>query len=145
MVTQTSPWPSLADESASLLVVSRYRVAPADRASFHADAADALDALASQPGFTHASVAQATDEADLLLIRTEWTGVGAYRRALSSHDVKVRAVPLLSRALDEPSAFEVVLHLTPEGSTVRPSGLAQDAGTVSLGSAAGADVAPVTS
>ena len=35
--------------------------------------------------------------------------VGAYRRALSSYDVKVGAVPLLSRALDEPSAYEAVV------------------------------------
>ena len=34
--------------------------------------------------------------------------MGAYRRALSSYDVKLHAVPTLSRALDEPSAYEVV-------------------------------------
>jgi hypothetical protein len=34
--------------------------------------------------------------------------VGSYRRALSSYDVKVTAVPLLSLAYDEPSAFEVM-------------------------------------
>lgn len=145
MVTQTSPWASLVDAAASLLVVARYRVAPQDRPSFHADAAVALEALSRQAGFIHGSIAQATDEADLLLIRTEWSGVGAYRRALSAYDVKVQAVPLLSRALDEPSAYEVVLHLTPEGSTSRPSGLARDAGAVSRASAAGPDVAPVTS
>ncbi|MHB1163860.1 MAG: antibiotic biosynthesis monooxygenase [Candidatus Nanopelagicales bacterium] len=144
-MTQTSPWASVVDAGASLLVVARYRVAPADRAAFHADAADALDILSRQSGFTHGSIAQATDDADLLLIRTEWSGVGAYRRALSAYDVKVQAVPLLSRALDEPSAYEVVLHLTPDGATSRPSGLAQDAGAVALGSAAGPDVAPVTS
>lgn len=144
MVTQTSPWASLVDPGASLLVVGRYRVAPEDRAAFHVDAAAALDVLSSQTGFTQGSIAQSTDDADLLLIRTEWSGVGAYRRALSAYDVKVGAVPLLSRAIDEPSAFEVVLHLTPSGSTTHPSGLAQDAGAVALGSAAGPDVAPVT-
>jgi hypothetical protein len=35
--------------------------------------------------------------------------VGAYRRALSSYDVRVGAVPLLSRALDEPSAYETLI------------------------------------
>lgn len=145
MVTQTIPLAPLADRPASLLVVSRYRVAPPDRPSFHADAAVALEALSGQAGFLHGSIAQATDEADLLLVRTEWSGVGAYRRALSAYDVKVHAIPLLSRALDEPSAFEVVLHRTPGRTTTRPSGLAQDAGAVSLGSAAGPDIAPVTS
>ena len=38
----------------------------------------------------------------------EWENVGAYRRALSAYDVKVGAVPLLSTAIDEPSAYEVV-------------------------------------
>ena len=39
---------------------------------------------------------------------TTWEGPGAYRRALSSYDVKLRAVPVLGRALDEPGAYEVV-------------------------------------
>ena len=39
---------------------------------------------------------------------TTWEHVGAYRRALSAYDVKLHAVPLLSRALDEPSAYEMV-------------------------------------
>ena len=42
------------------------------------------------------------------MLTTQWEHVGAYRRALSAYDVKLGAVPLLSRALDEPSAFEVV-------------------------------------
>ena len=39
---------------------------------------------------------------------TRWRDVGSYRRALSSYDVKVGAVPLLSRAIDEPSAYETL-------------------------------------
>ena len=42
------------------------------------------------------------------MLVTTWENVGAYRRALSSYDVKLHAVPLLSRAIDEPSAYEVV-------------------------------------
>ncbi len=42
------------------------------------------------------------------MLTTEWEGPGAYRRALSSYDVKLTAVPTLSRALDEPSAYEPV-------------------------------------
>ncbi len=37
---------------------------------------------------------------------TRWKDVGSYRRALSSYDVKVGAVRLLGRAIDEPSAYE---------------------------------------
>ena len=43
------------------------------------------------------------------MLTTEWEGPGAYRRALSAYDVKLAAVPTLSRALDEPSAYEPVV------------------------------------
>ena len=42
------------------------------------------------------------------MLTTRWEHVGAYRRALSSYDVKMGAVRLLARAVDEASAFEVV-------------------------------------
>jgi hypothetical protein len=38
----------------------------------------------------------------------QWVDVGAYRRALGAYDVKVVTTPLLSRALDEPSAYEIL-------------------------------------
>ena len=62
--------------------------------------------------------------------------VGAYRRALSSYDVKLQAIPLLSQAFDEPSAFEVLRDGVGPAAVVVASGLAADAGDVSLGSAA---------
>ena len=43
------------------------------------------------------------------MLTTRWVHVGAYRRALSAYDVKVGAVPLLSRAIDEPGAYETVV------------------------------------
>ena len=131
--------------NAGLLVVSRFRVASAERAAFLADADVAMTVLAAQAGCRGVSLGQATDEADLLLIRSEWDGVGAYRRALSSFDVKVTAVPLLSTAIDEPSAYEVVVHHGADGVHRATSGLAADAGDVRLGSAAAADVPPVSS
>ncbi len=42
------------------------------------------------------------------MLTTTWANVGSYRRALSAYDVKMTAVPLLSRAVDEPSAYETV-------------------------------------
>jgi len=144
-VTDSSPWPAFADEGAVLLVVSRYRVAGAAREQFLADADRAVASLAAQPGLVCASIGQSTDEAELFVIRTEWAGVGAYRRALSSYDVKLNAVPLLSTAVDESSAFEIVRHWTPEGRTTAASGLAADAGAVGLGNAASAHVPPVSS
>jgi quinol monooxygenase YgiN len=138
--------PSPADWSrpAPLLVVSRFRVPEHDRAAFLADAATALDVLAAQAGCLGASLGQSTDEAGLLVIRTEWEGVGAYRRALSSFDVKVHGVPLLSRAIDEPSAYELFRHWTPEGLRHSDTGLAADAGTIGLGSAAAPSVPSTT-
>lgn len=144
-VSHPSPWPALSDQSASLLVVSRYRVGAAEREDFLERARTAIGTLARQPGFTCASLAQATDELDLFCIRTEWIGVGAYRRALSNYDVKVDAVPLLSTAVDESSAFEVVRHWTDQGETSAVSGLAADAGDVGLGAASAAHVPPVSS
>jgi hypothetical protein len=47
---------------------------------------------------------------------TEWESVGAYRRALSSYDVKLHATPLLARSLDEPSAYEVLAEAAVGGS-----------------------------
>ena len=54
-------------------------------------------------------VGRNVDDPGLWVLTTEWEGPGAYRRALSSYDVKVTAVPTLSRALDEPSAYEPVV------------------------------------
>ena len=78
-------------------------------------------ALAAQPGCLAAAIGQSTDDPDLIVVRTEWAGVGAYRRALSAFDVKVNAVPLLSAAIDEPSAYELVRHWTPAASRSRPA------------------------
>ena len=131
--------------SAALLVVSRFRVPDEQRPAFLAAADEAMAALAAQAGCRGISLGQSTDEADLLLIRSEWEGIGAYRRALSAFDVKVRAVPLLSTAIDEPSAFELVRHRDADGVTAAVSGLAADAGEVGLGGAAAASVPPVSS
>jgi len=45
----------------------------------------------------------------LWTLTTRWRDTGSYRRALSSFEVKAVAVPLLSRAIDEPTAYEVAL------------------------------------
>lgn len=144
-VTNSSPSPPFADEGAALLVVSRHRVPDEGRDAFLLAADRAIDALAEQAGFVSASIGQATDESDLFVIRSEWSGVGSYRRALSAFDVKVNAVPLLSTAVDESSAFEVVRHWSDAGKSAAASGLAADAGEIGLGHASAANVPPVSS
>ena len=91
-----------------MLVVSRFRVPLEEGASFRVGLQDALDALAERPGHLGGTIGRNVDDPELWVLSTRWEHVGAYRRALSAYDVKLRAVPLLSRALDEPSAYEVV-------------------------------------
>jgi len=89
-----------------LVVVNRFRVEDADVARFRDDAHGALATLAAMPGYVAGHVGRNLDEPELWLLTTTWTNVGSYRRALSSYDVKVSVVPLLSKAIDEPSAYE---------------------------------------
>lgn len=79
-----------------------------------AEGATALAALAARPGFVRGRLGRLIDEPDTWLLVTEWESVGAYRRGLSSYDVKVAATPLLLRARDEPGAVEPVLDVRPE-------------------------------
>ena len=91
-----------------MLVVTRYRVAEEDSDAFTRDAAAAMSVLDDRPGFVGAWLGHNTDEPDLWTLTLLWDDVGSYRWALSSYDVKVTAVPLLSRAVDEASAYVVV-------------------------------------
>lgn len=128
-----------------MLVVTRYRVEPEEAASFRDRAHDALAVLAAQPGWLGGHIGRATDDPALWVITSRWRNVGSYRRALSSYDVKVGAVPLLSEAVDEPSAFEVLVALPGPGESgdEEVSGQlarAADADEVGLGSAAAPSV-----
>jgi quinol monooxygenase YgiN len=91
-----------------VLVVSRFRVPAADADTFRVGIDAAPAALAARPGYLGGTVGRNVDDPELWVLTTRWEHVGAYRRALSSYDVKLHAVPTLSRALDEPSAYEVV-------------------------------------
>jgi heme oxygenase (mycobilin-producing) len=91
-----------------VLAITRFRVDGPDDATFLEQARTALAALGARPGFVRGHLGRATDDPQLWLLSTEWEGVGAYRRALSSYDVKVRATEVFLRAVQEPGAFEVV-------------------------------------
>jgi quinol monooxygenase YgiN len=107
-----------------VLVVTRYRVPEADAETFSADAESAMTVLAAQEGLIGAWLGRNTDDPELWTLTLLWRNVRAYRRALSAYDVKVTAVPLLSRAVDEPSAYVVVGRWTGDpaagGSLARP-------------------------
>jgi quinol monooxygenase YgiN len=91
-----------------VLVVNRFRVDEQDAATFAEDVERAHALLAARPGYAGGAVGRNVDDPTLWVLQTRWADVGSYRRALSSYDVKLGAVPLLSRALDEPSAYEVL-------------------------------------
>jgi quinol monooxygenase YgiN len=91
-----------------VIVVNRFRVEPGQAEAFRTEVAEAHAALAERPGYVDGTVGRNVDDPSLWLLTTRWQNVGSYRRALSFHDVKVTAVPLLSRAVDEPSAYEPV-------------------------------------
>lgn len=115
----------------TLVVVTRYAVPQAEGPAFHEQAREALDALRRQTGCRRGHVGRSMDEPDRWLLQTEWDTVGAYRRALSSYDVKVRAVPLMYRAVDEPTAYEALVEAGPSGLVDAASDRAQGAATAS--------------
>ncbi len=91
-----------------MLVVSRFRVDAADAEVFRTDLERARTTLAACAGHVEATIGRNVDDPSLWTLVTRWKNVGAYRRALSTYDVKLHAVAVLSRAIDEPSAYEIV-------------------------------------
>lgn len=92
--------------AAHVLVVNRFRVAPGEESAFRTDLESALSVLSAQRGYADGRLGRNVDDPTMWTMVTRWQDVGSYRRALSSYEVKVGAVPLLSRAVDEPSAYE---------------------------------------
>ncbi|MDQ3628314.1 MAG: antibiotic biosynthesis monooxygenase [Actinomycetota bacterium] len=92
-----------------MLVVTRYRIPAQEADSFAATADTALAVLAQRPGFVDGALGRNVDDPLLWTLTTRWRDTGSYRRALSSFEVKAVAVPLLSRAIDEPTAYEVAV------------------------------------
>ena len=120
-----------------MLVVTRFDVPEAESAAFLPRAQAALAAFAARPGYVRGRIGRAADDPTAWLLSTEWEGVGAYRRSLSSYDVKVDAAPLLSLGRDEPSAFEV-LHADEGASAVTSSSRrAADAARANVGESSG--------
>lgn len=120
-----------------MLVVTRFDVPTEQSADFLPRAQAALAAFAARPGYVRGRIGRAADDPRAWVLTTEWVGVGAYRRSLSSYDVKVDAAPLLSLGRDEPSAFEVLHSDDADGVSDAPSRRAADAGDVGVGEASG--------
>lgn len=87
-----------------MISISRFRVPDGDT-SFSHDAAAAVARFAASPGCEGAELVRNLDEPDLWAIVSRWADVGSYRRAFNGTEAKLVLIPLLSRAVDEPSAY----------------------------------------
>ena len=91
-----------------VLLVCRF--APADPAAFADRLAHALELLTAQPGCLGGEAGRAVDDPAHWVLAVRFTGVDAYRRALSPFPVREHVVPLLSEALaDSPATYETLL------------------------------------
>ncbi|MFR9804807.1 antibiotic biosynthesis monooxygenase [Pseudonocardia sp. RS010] len=91
-----------------MLLVCRF--APADPAAFADRLARALELLTAQPGCLGGEAGRAVDDPAYWVLTVRFTGVDAYRRALSPFPVREHVVPLLSEAAaDAPATYETLL------------------------------------
>jgi hypothetical protein len=97
-----------------MLALTRYRVPASEGVQFAELARPALAALTGRPGCLGGWVGRNVDDPELWTLTTSWENVGAYRRALSSMEVKLHAVPLMYRAIDEPSGYQDLLRWSPQ-------------------------------
>lgn len=104
-------------------MVNRFRVPVAGADDFRERLERARETLADRPGHLSGHVGRNVDDPELWVLSTRWQDVGSYRRALSSYEVKLTAVPVLSQAIDEPGAYEEVV----------PGATLNEPGTRSLG------------
>ena len=112
------------------VVVLRFSVPTDDATQFNEDATRVARLLGSQPGCRSVEVGRASDDPRLWVMSSRWESVGTYRRALSNYEIKVQAVSFLSRAIEEPTAFEVLFATDVEGERAASGDLASDADTV---------------
>ena len=89
-----------------MFAIARFNVALADASTFNSEMVTALDAFSACAGFIDGEFGQNLDDSGLWAFVTRWENVGSYRRALSNNTVKMNAIPLLARSIDEPGAYE---------------------------------------
>ncbi|MSO16839.1 MAG: antibiotic biosynthesis monooxygenase [Candidatus Planktophila sp.] len=89
-----------------MLAIARFTTPLAEASTFELQLTTALEALSACPGYVSGEFGQNLDDPTLWSLVTHWANVGSYRRALSNNTVKMNAIPLLARAIDEPGAYE---------------------------------------
>ena len=105
-----------------MIVVTHFAVPEADGDAFASRARDTLEAFGRAQGYERGWLGRAAEDPTAWVIGTEWSGVGAYRRALSTRDVRMAATDLFVRARDLPSAFEILYADGEEYSITATSG-----------------------
>lgn len=89
-----------------MIAVARFAVLQSEANEFADKLEIALAALAACDGYLSGQFGQNTDDPGLWALATIWKDVGSYRRALSHNQVKMEAIPLLARAIEEPGAYQ---------------------------------------
>lgn len=85
-----------------MLAISRF----ADQGSaFREEAEAVVEWWSARPGCLGIELVRNLDDPGLWAIVGRWESVGAYRRSFNGYDAKMLLTPLLSRAVDEPSAY----------------------------------------
>lgn len=85
-----------------LFAISRFKdVAP----DFATEAEELAAFWRQRPGCMGVDVVRNLDDQGLWAILSRWESVGAYRRSFNGFDAKMILTPVLSRAIDEPSAY----------------------------------------
>ena len=85
-----------------MLAISRF-ASPGP--TFQQEARAAVEWWSQRTGCLGIDVVQNPDDPELWAIVSRWESVGDYRRSFNGYDAKMILTPLLSRAIDEPSAF----------------------------------------
>lgn len=85
--------------------IIRFRVPERDALVFRVRADEVVAFFGSRAGNVGAELVQNLDDPELWAIVTRWADVGSYRRSFNGYDAKMLLTPLLSRAIDEPSAY----------------------------------------
>lgn len=105
-----------------MIVVTHFAVTESEGDAFAAQARDVLEAFGRCHGYERGWLGRAAEDPTAWVVGTEWHGVGAYRRALSTRDVRLTATDLFSRAHDLPTAFELLYADSEEYSISATSG-----------------------
>lgn len=77
-----------------------------DAVNFVTDAQLAVRLFQGSPGCESAELVRSLDDPSLWAMLSRWSDVGSYRRAFGPLEAKLALIPLLSRAIDESSAYD---------------------------------------